>query len=112
MTRSVTIGVDYDGTVVENFSDTPLPGAIQTLKDLKLQGHALFLWTCREGQWLEEAVQLLKANGIEMDGVNECYPKINYRSRKLAVDVFIDDRNIGGFVGWDYVREYFGLPKL
>jgi len=28
-----------------------------------------------------------------------------YMSRKIHADVFIDDRNVGGFIGWHNIRK-------
>ena len=40
--------------------------------------------------------------------INESYPNEEfnkYISRKVDVDIFIDDKNIGGFLGWQKIRE-------
>ena len=40
--------------------------------------------------------------------VNESHPNEEfnkYISRKINADIFIDDRNIGGFIGWDNIRQ-------
>ncbi|EPR67216.1 hypothetical protein ADICYQ_3771 [Cyclobacterium qasimii M12-11B] len=64
------------------------------------------MWTYREGSLLEDAVRFCTENGVTFFAVNESYPGENNESeypRKLNVDVFIDDRNIGGFLGWESV---------
>jgi hypothetical protein len=101
-----TIAVDFDGTVVEH----AYPGigkemrfAFATLKELQNRGHKLILWTFREGRLLNEAVEYCKQNGIEFYAVNRSYPEEEYHekiSRKINADIFIDDRNVGGFPGW------------
>lgn len=101
-----TIAVDFDGTIVEH--RYPLIGpemdfAFATLRALQDKGHRLILWTIREGELLDEAVAFCKANGIEFYAVNRSYPEEQYdqmESRKLMADLFIDDRNVGGFPGW------------
>ena len=55
---------------------------------------------------LDEAVQLCRENGVEFYAVNKNYPeeKLDHTvSRKLNADIFIDDRNLGGFIGWSAV---------
>jgi hypothetical protein len=101
-----TIAIDFDGTVVEH----AYPGigkemrfAFATLKELQNRGHKLILWTFREGRLLNEAVEYCKQNGIEFYAVNRSYPEEEYHekiSRKINADIFIDDRNVGGFPGW------------
>ncbi len=103
------IAVDFDGTIVEHtypeIGDEML-FAFATLKELKKKGHRLILWTYREGEYLQNAVDYCAKNGVEFYAINENYPgetlEGNY-SRKLLADLFIDDRNIGGFLGWDTV---------
>jgi hypothetical protein len=106
---SLIIGVDFDGTIVEH--SYPEIGremlfAFDTLKALQKKGHKLILWTYREGSLLQEAVEYCKANGVEFYAVNRSYPEednIDGVSRKINADIFIDDRNVGGFPGWGEV---------
>lgn len=107
--NSKIIAVDFDGTVVEH--KYPEIGkemlfAFATLKALQQKGHKLILWTIREGHTLQEAVEFCKKNGVEFYAVNRNYPEEVLEpgiSRKLNADVFIDDRNLGGFIGWSQV---------
>lgn|SRR5690554_4459925 len=106
---SKTIAVDFDGTIVEHkYPDigNEMLFAFDTLKQLQAKGHKLILWTYRTGDKLEEAVAYCKKNGLEFYAVNESYPgesKEGNFSRKIAADIFIDDRNVGGFLGWDVI---------
>ena len=107
--KSKVIAVDFDGTIVEH--KFPAIGkemlfAFATLKALQGKGHKLILWTIRTGKLLDDAVDFCKQNGVEFYAVNKNYPEeVADRdvSRKLGADVFIDDRNLGGFVGWSQV---------
>ena len=78
--------------------------AIDTLKMLINDRHRLILWSVREGVLLEEAVEYCRKRGVEFYAVNKDYPeeKTTDRnfSRKLKVDMFIDDRNLGGIPDW------------
>lgn len=100
------IAVDFDGTIVEHKYPTigkERPFATYTLKQLIHDGHRLVLWTNRQGKELEEAVQWCKEHGVEFYAVNKCFPEetINYdEPRKIKVDLFIDDRNVGGIPDW------------
>jgi hydroxymethylpyrimidine pyrophosphatase-like HAD family hydrolase len=101
-----TIAVDFDGTIVEH--RYPAIGkertfAFETLKSLQKQGHLLILWTFRSGKELDEAVDYCLQNGLEFHAINCNYPGEKYTddiSRKIIADIYIDDRNIGGFPGW------------
>ena len=107
--NSITIAVDFDGTIVEH--EFPEIGkemlfAFETLKALQDKGHRLILWTFRDGATLEEAVEYCKERGIEFYAVNKSFPEEEFDlsiSRKISADMFIDDRNIGGFPGWSEV---------
>lgn len=105
--KSLVIAVDFDGTVVEHKYPAigkTLPFAFETLKELQKRGHRLILWTYRHGKELDEAVEFCKKNGVEFYAVNRSYPEEQFdpanASRKLDCDMFIDDRNVGGFLGW------------
>lgn len=100
------IAVDFDGTIVEH--RFPAIGkertfAFETLKSLQRQGHQLILWTYRSGAELDAAVEYCRQNGLVFYAVNKNYPEEEFDekiSRKIIADIYIDDRNIGGFLGW------------
>ena len=104
----MTIAVDFDGTIVEHrYPDIgkELPFATQTLRMLIEHRHKLILWTVREGQLLEDAVDWCRKRGVEFYAINKDFPeevegKNRSFSRKLKADVWIDDRNVGGLPDW------------
>lgn len=109
--NSLIIAVDFDGTIVED----GYPGignakifAFETLKELQNKGHRLILWTYRHGKKLDEAVEYCRKNGLEFYAVNRSYPEEKFDgavSRKINADVFIDDRNVGGLLGWGEIYQ-------
>jgi hypothetical protein len=107
--NNVKIAVDFDGTIVEH--EYPSIGkeklfAFQTLRELNKMGVRLILWTFRTGKELEDAVEFCRENGVEFYAVNKSYPEEIYDesiSRKIDADIFIDDKNVGGFPGWSAV---------
>ena len=106
------IAIDFDGTIVEHkypkIGETKL-FAFETLKELQKQGYQLILWTYRAGKELKNAVDFCKKNGIEFYAVNKNYSEEVFdekiMSRKIYADIYIDDRNIGGFLGWSKIWE-------
>jgi hypothetical protein len=112
MIRRKTIAVDFDGTiVVEEYPciGPEISGAIESIKEIQSLGFNTVLWTCRSGKPLEEAVLWLSERGVEFTEVNKnIEAEIEFWDadpRKVAADVYIDDRVIGGFVGWTTVME-------
>lgn len=106
----MTIAVDFDGTIVEHRYPAigkEIPFAIETLKKLAADGHKLILWTAREGQLLEDAIEFCKVRGLEFFSINADLPDANWEgyktTRKLRVDCFIDDRNLGGIPDWSTI---------
>ena len=103
LTRSLTLAIDFDGTIVEDAYPKigkPNAFAFETLKKLQQNGHRLILWTYRHGKSLDEAVAFCKKNGLEFYAVNCSFPNEVFdpkKSRKINADLFIDDRNVGGF---------------
>ncbi|HPT22116.1 MAG TPA: hypothetical protein PLR88_09245 [Bacteroidales bacterium] len=115
---NVKIAVDFDGTIVEH--DYPGIGkenlfAFQTLKELQKLGANLILWTFRTGKELDEAVEFCRRNGLEFYAVNKNYPEEIFNetvSRKINADIYIDDKNIGGFPGWSQIWQMLNPYEL
>lgn len=109
--ETITIAIDFDGTIVED----EYPGigkpqlfAFETLKKLQEKGHRLILWTYRSGKELKDAVAFCEENGIQFYAVNQSFPEEKFDgsySRKINADIFIDDRNIGGLMGWGEIYQ-------
>lgn len=105
------LAIDFDGTIVEH--EYPKIGktklfAFETLKELQNQGHKLILWSYRAGNKLDEAVDFCSKNGLIFYAVNANHPGEildENTSRKIYADFYIDDRNIGGFLGWSKIWE-------
>lgn len=115
----LTIAVDFDGTIVTH--EYPkigkeIPFAIDTLKRLqKFPDILLVLWTVREGQQLDEAVEYCRERGLEFYAVNKNYPEENKEypePRKLKADLFIDDRNLGGLPDWGVIYRMIVSKKF
>jgi len=105
----IKIAVDFDGTIVEHCYPAigkPKLFAFETLKEFQKKGFLLILWTFRAGKELDEAVDFCRNNGIEFYAVNKNYPEEvmdESTSRKIDADIFIDDKNLGGFKEWSEV---------
>jgi len=99
--ESKIIGVDFDGTL--SLGNWPKIGPaneelIEFLKEKKLKGNKLILWTCREGDDLRDAVEWCRDQGLVFDAVNDNLPemirKYGANSRKISCDYYIDDRAV------------------
>ncbi|MEA4918547.1 BT0820 family HAD-type phosphatase [Proteiniphilum sp.] len=105
------IAIDFDGTIVEHAYPQigkPIPFAIDTLLQMQKDGHKLILWTVRRGQLLQDAIDYCSQRGLYFFAENENYrgetrEKGEELSRKLSVDLFIDDRNLGGLPDWGVI---------
>lgn len=104
------IAVDFDGTIVEHCYPkigNEIPFAIDTLRMLIKAKHRLIMWTVREGDLLQEAINWCKERGVEFYAINSDYPEERAThtgfSRKIKADIFIDDRNLGGLPDWGTV---------
>ncbi|NDW09338.1 BT0820 family HAD-type phosphatase [Dysgonomonas sp. 520] len=102
------IAVDFDGTIVEH--EYPkigraIPFAIETLLQLQKDRHQLILWSVRDGDLLQEAVDYCAKKGLIFYAANKNYPEedVAKASRKLNADLFIDDRNLGGLPDWGVI---------
>ena len=115
----MTIAVDFDGTIVKHrYPDIgeEIPFAVDTLKALQQRHHKLILWSVREGELLDEAVEWCRERGLEFYAINRDYPEETtdnnpHFSRKLKVDLFIDDRNLGGLPDWGTIFDMIDHHK-
>ncbi|MGM9837428.1 MAG: BT0820 family HAD-type phosphatase [Paludibacteraceae bacterium] len=106
----MVIAVDFDGTIVTHDYPRigkPIPFAIQTLKKLQAEDHhQLILWTVRERELLQAAVDYCASKGLEFYAVNSNYPEEDPAkrvNRKVTADLYIDDRNLGGLPDWGVI---------
>ncbi|HTN68851.1 MAG TPA: hypothetical protein VLZ33_05250 [Dysgonamonadaceae bacterium] len=103
----MTIAIDFDGTIVEHRYPKigkPIPFAIETLLQLQKENHKLILWTVREGDLLQEAIDYCSERGLNFYAANANYPEEKDPSpRKINVDMFVDDRNLGGLPDWGVI---------
>jgi hydroxymethylpyrimidine pyrophosphatase-like HAD family hydrolase len=92
--------IDFDGTLCKRkypkIGDE-IPENIDFVKQLAEDGHELILWTCREGDYLQDAVDWCKERGLEFDAINENLSRITDKygndCRKVFADYYIDDKN-------------------
>lgn len=107
----MVIGVDFDGTIVEDRYPEigpEIPFATDTLRMLIKQQHRVILWTVREGELLKKAVDWCRERGVEFYSINKDYPEEkeewnNHFSRKIKANVFIDSHNVGGIPEWGQI---------
>lgn len=95
--------VDFDGTLCENqYPDIGEPNKIliNFLKKVKDEGNEIILYTMREGDVLDKAVEWCKTYGLEFDAVNDNLLRMQQffknNPRKIFANVYIDDHNIKG----------------
>ncbi len=90
--------VDFDGCLCKNaYPDIGEPNVrlIRDLMRLRQKGNYIILWTCREGEKLDDAVQWCGRFGLVFDAVNDNLPMIIQAygdSRKVYADYYIDDK--------------------
>lgn len=99
MNRDEVIAIDFDGTIT---LPSPYPitgkireGAVDVIKRIQKK-YKILLWTLRTDNDLQEAIQILKEQGIEFDYIS----RLPNQKDKPAVKFFIDDRNLGFEVDW------------
>jgi ribonucleotide monophosphatase NagD (HAD superfamily) len=90
------IAIDLDGVILEKGNGELIPGAVDRIKQMRVDGHHITIFTAHP-DWDAPTIEgLLRAAGIPYDRV-QC--------GKPAYDIFIDDR-ARHFVGWhlDYTK--------
>ncbi len=106
------IAVDFDGTMAEEaypLIGPEIPGSVEGVKRIQELGFEAIIWTCRAGEPLEKAKKWLEERGLSITYFNEnSQPMIDHWGtdpRKIAAELYIDDRIVGGFPGWQKVIE-------
>ena len=98
----ISVAIDFDGTLVEDrFPEIGEPklSMIAAVKELQRIGARTILWTCRNGDSLTAAVEWCKKQDLHFDAVNENLPEVKEKwggdTRKVLVDVYVDDKSLG-----------------
>lgn len=95
------IAVDFDGCLVTD--DYPNIGkTIQSTLDAVLveqrMGTSIILWTCREDDKLDEAIDWCEKHGIKLSEINEnltdVIEKFGGNTRKIYADEYWDDKAV------------------
>lgn len=93
------IAIDFDGCLCENkypAIGVPYWTVINMALDEQRNGAGLILWTCREGELLEQAIAACKSWGLTFEAVNESLPEWisawGTRPRKVGATEYWDDR--------------------
>jgi hypothetical protein len=133
--RENILAVDFDGTCVypkdiksANFGELDVPHAVRVLHRFVKERWKIVLWTCRNQEFLPEAVQWFADRNIPLmstnvNSVESMHP--NYRayfdregsSPKVFANLYVDDRNIHfydmAYVDWlEVERVVFGDNKI
>lgn len=120
--EKMVVAVDFDNTICYTTKypniDKPIPHAFDVLKVLMNDPYTiLILWTCREGEYLQQALDFCELYGITFDYVNENdKERTEYYgndSRKIGADLYIDDKGYQGREGveklwcdwWKWMKE-------
>jgi len=95
------IAIDFDGCLcVDAFPDIGAPhwDVITKAAQEQAAGAGLILWTCREGQLLQNALEACERWGLRLDAVNESLPDwiaaYGTRPRKVGATEYWDDRAV------------------
>jgi len=96
MPNKLIIAVDFDGTLCEmKWPGIGKPNLrlISVLIKMREAGNDLILWTCRETENLDSAIEWCKSFGLHFDKVNEDSDSSQWEpGRKVVADIYIDDR--------------------
>lgn len=101
---TVLVAIDFDGTLTkkDDFINKDIifdKKAIKWLRKIRKLPVKLIMWTCRENEKLEVAINELKKIGIKFDYLNEDNNKRGIH-RKISAEFYIDDRANDHKIRW------------
>ena len=95
------IAVDFDGTLVsDKFPEIGEPywDVVNRLKECQQNGAKIILWTCRNKEFLKEAVTFCSDIGLHFDAINDNLDEIKVLydgdTRKVFADEYWDDKAV------------------
>lgn len=98
------IAIDFDGTLCDHeFPNIGKPkwDIINAAKEAQVNGNAIILWTCRDGELLNRAVAWCKDKGLIFDAINENLSEV--------IEAFdLDTRKVIASEYWDDKAKHFG----
>lgn len=113
MNRPMYLAVDFDDTLFIRNSWRDMSGnanqlIVDLVKRIQERNWKIILWTSRNGNALDEAVQWCKDQGIRIDFVNENPEAIDWFknhlgfknsawSNKVFADIYLDDSAMNSF---------------
>lgn len=105
------IAIDFDGTICRGTFPTidgMQPYAKDIINELHSEGHYIIIWTCRTREHLLDAINWLLHHDIKFHRVNAGNPdniaRYGDEGKKIYANVYIEDKNLGGFPGWKEAR--------
>lgn len=101
--KKVILAIDFDGTIA--VADYPGIGApkknvSKVLNRLHEEGFVIIIWTCREGDHLNQIGDWMIEHDIPWYDMNHHHEDVKNHfvndTRKVAADIYIDDKQLGG----------------
>ena len=113
MIKGKVIAIDFDGTITKKNCYPDIgeirPNAIEAIKKIQ-ENNFCFLFTCRQGKPLMDALEFLYNAGINI-GIESQYDYEIAFGRKPIADYYIDDRALTsdcvGEVDWYKIEKFF-----
>lgn len=97
--NGATVAIDFDGCLCANaYPDIGAPNweIIVAAAAEQIAGAGLILWTCREGELLENALEACARWGLHFDAVNDSLPSwkkfYGNDTRKVGATEYWDDK--------------------
>lgn len=93
--NSIIIAVDFDDTIYNySLNNYDVDYVIDLIKRAQKElGAQVILFTCREGELLEQALNYCKSKDLHIDRANESMETYTYPSRKPFYNILLDDKS-------------------
>ena len=119
------IAVDFDGILAGNGSEFPKIGLtnyamVKLIQDLIENKHEVILWTTRNGEELQAALDWCKAYKLNFCSINSPAPSnaaayegaYPTQSRKVYADIYLDDHNPTYMVNYRKFGQVYAIHSM
>ena len=98
------IAIDFDGVITK--ANRIRKDATEYINKLYDRGMYIIIWTAKRQERIDGLPRILQQSGIKYHLINDNAPWITYNPRKIAADMYVDDKGVFYVDDWKEIYLY------